>query len=135
MLSAGSQPECRGNRHSRSSSPGTRSVLTLLANHGRFAEAETELAAAKPHAAPAGWAKAAARVARTVEAMTVLAVAIGVSSSLIGLTASYHLATPPGPTIALVTVAWFLTIACLQHLHSGLTAGRRGPARRRSTAA
>lgn len=42
-----------------------------------------------------------------VETMTALAVAIGVTSSLGGLTASYHLSTPPGPTIALVAVAWF----------------------------
>lgn len=41
------------------------------------------------------------------ETMTAVAVGVGVSSSLIGLTFSYHLATPPGPTIALVTVAWF----------------------------
>jgi len=39
--------------------------------------------------------------------MTAVAVAVGVVSSLGGLTASYHLATPPGPTIALVTVACF----------------------------
>jgi len=42
-----------------------------------------------------------------IETMTAVAVAVGVVSSLGGLTASYHLATPPGPTIALVTVACF----------------------------
>lgn len=42
-----------------------------------------------------------------VESMTALAVAIGLSSALGGLTLSYHLATPPGPTIAVATVAWF----------------------------
>ncbi|MCC6437051.1 MAG: metal ABC transporter permease [Acidimicrobiales bacterium] len=42
-----------------------------------------------------------------VETMTALAVVIGVSSALGGLTLSYHLATPPGPTIAVATVAWF----------------------------
>jgi ABC-type Mn2+/Zn2+ transport system permease subunit len=42
-----------------------------------------------------------------IETMTAVAVAIGVVSSLLGLTVSYHLATPPGPTIALVTVAGF----------------------------
>jgi tetratricopeptide (TPR) repeat protein len=37
----------------------------MLANQGRFDAAEVELAAAKPHAAPAAWHKAAARIART----------------------------------------------------------------------
>jgi hypothetical protein len=36
-----------------------------------------------------------------------VAVGVGVTSAIAGLTISYHLATPPGPTIALVTVAWF----------------------------
>ena len=43
-----------------------------------------------------------------------LAVAIGLSSALGGLTASYHLATPPGPTIALATVVWFAGCAAAQ---------------------
>lgn len=42
-----------------------------------------------------------------IETMTAVAVGIGVLSALVGLTASYHPATPPGPTIALVTVACF----------------------------
>jgi len=42
-----------------------------------------------------------------IETMTAVAIAIGVLSALVGLTTSYHLATPPGPTIALVTVACF----------------------------
>lgn len=42
-----------------------------------------------------------------IETMTVVAVGVGVLSALVGLTASYHLATPPGPTIALTTVACF----------------------------
>jgi ABC-type Mn2+/Zn2+ transport system permease subunit len=46
-------------------------------------------------------------VTQRVETMTAVAIAVGVLSALVGLTASYHLATPPGPTIALVTVACF----------------------------
>ncbi len=42
-----------------------------------------------------------------IETMTAVAVGVGVTSAIAGLTISYHLATPPGPTIALVTVAWF----------------------------
>jgi ABC-type Mn2+/Zn2+ transport system permease subunit len=52
-------------------------------------------------------AAAARLVTNRVETMTAVAVIIGVTSALGGLTASYHLATPPGPTIALATVAWF----------------------------
>ncbi len=47
-------------------------------------------------------------VTQQVETMTAVAIAVGVLSALVGLTASYHLATPPGPTIALVTVACFV---------------------------
>ena len=46
-----------------------------------------------------------------IETMTAVAVAVGVTSALSGLTASYHLATPPGPTIALVTVVFFAMAA------------------------
>ncbi|MGF1668131.1 MAG: metal ABC transporter permease, partial [Acidimicrobiia bacterium] len=54
---------------------------------------------------------AAARLITTrVETMTAVAVGIGTSSALGGLTLSYHLGTPPGPTIALTTVAWFGTV-------------------------
>lgn len=42
-----------------------------------------------------------------IDTMTAVAIAVGVVSSLLGLTISYHLATPPGPTIALITVACF----------------------------
>lgn len=52
-------------------------------------------------------AAAARLVTQRIETMTAVAVGIGVLSALVGLTASYHLATPPGPTIALVTVACF----------------------------
>lgn len=52
-------------------------------------------------------AASARLVTNRVETMTALAVVIGVSSALGGLTASYHLATPPGPTIALTTLVWF----------------------------
>lgn len=53
-------------------------------------------------------AAAARLVTNRIGTMTGLAVVIGVTSALGGLTASYHLATPPGPTIAIITVAWFL---------------------------
>ncbi|MFV0258650.1 MAG: metal ABC transporter permease [Acidimicrobiales bacterium] len=56
-------------------------------------------------------AAAARLVTSRVETMTALAVTIGLTSALGGLTASYHLATPPGPTIALATVAWFAACA------------------------
>lgn len=52
-------------------------------------------------------AAAARLITDDVKKMTFVAIAVGVSSSLGGLTLSYHLATPPGPTIALVAVAWF----------------------------
>jgi len=58
-------------------------------------------------------ASAARLVTDTVATMTALAVAIGVTSSLGGLTLSYHLATPPGPTIAATTIAWFVVIAAV----------------------
>lgn len=46
-------------------------------------------------------------VTRRVETMTAVAVVVGTLSALVGLTTSYHLATPPGPTIALATVCCF----------------------------
>jgi ABC-type Mn2+/Zn2+ transport system permease subunit len=51
---------------------------------------------------------AARLVTNRIGSMTALAVLIGLSSALGGLTVSYHLAIPPGPTIALCTVVWFL---------------------------
>jgi len=62
-----------------------------------------------------------------IETMTALAITVGVTSAIAGLTISYHLATPPGPTIALVTVAWFAgaTIASLRSGQSGI--GSRPP--------
>ncbi len=48
-----------------------------------------------------------------VATMTVVAVGVGVSSALGGLTLAYHLATPPGPTIALVAAGWFLLATLL----------------------
>jgi ABC-type Mn2+/Zn2+ transport system permease subunit len=57
---------------------------------------------------------AAARLLTTrTGSMTAVAVGIGVTSSLGGLTLSYHAATPPGPTIALVAVAWFAVAAAV----------------------
>ena len=61
-------------------------------------------------------ASAARLVTDTVATMTALAVAIGVTSSLGGLTLSYHLATPPGPTIAATTIAWFVVVAAVAAL-------------------
>jgi ABC-type Mn2+/Zn2+ transport system permease subunit len=57
-----------------------------------------------------------------IETMTAVAITIGVISSLLGLTLSYHLATPPGPTIALVTVVAFAaaTLATLPRRHTAL---------------
>lgn len=49
---------------------------------------------------------AAARLwTRTVAAMSMLAAALGVTACLTGLTLSFHAASPPGATIALVAVA------------------------------
>lgn len=55
-------------------------------------------------------------VTNRIESMTALAIAVGVTSSLVGLTISYHVATPPGPTIALVTVVWFAAATIASHL-------------------
>jgi len=56
-------------------------------------------------------AAAARLVTHQVPTMTVVAVGIGVASALGGLTLSYHFSTPPGPTIAVVTVGWFALAA------------------------
>jgi ABC-type Mn2+/Zn2+ transport system permease subunit len=56
-------------------------------------------------------AAAARMVTNRARTMTLVAIGIGVSSALLGLTLAYHLATPPGPTIALCTVAWFALVA------------------------
>jgi ABC-type Mn2+/Zn2+ transport system permease subunit len=53
-------------------------------------------------------AAAARLLTQRIETMTAMAVGIGVTSAIGGLTLSYHIATPPGPTIALFTVAWFV---------------------------
>lgn len=65
-------------------------------------------------------ASAARLVTERVETMTVLAVTIGITSALGGLTASYHLATPPGPTIALTAVVWFAACATLHETRTHL---------------
>jgi ABC-type Mn2+/Zn2+ transport system permease subunit len=63
---------------------------------------------------------AAARLwTTTVLGMTALACALGVSAAAGGLTLAYHLATPPGATIALTAVA-LMAVSVL------LTAPRRG---------
>ena len=65
---------------------------------------------------------AAARLwTRTVVGMTALACTLGVVSATGGLTLAFHLATPPGATIALTAVA-LLAVSAL------LTAPRRGRA-------
>lgn len=51
-----------------------------------------------------------------VGSLTALAVAAGTAASLGGLTLAWHLATPPGPTIALAAVAWFALAATLAAL-------------------
>ncbi len=61
-------------------------------------------------------AAAARLVTNRARTMTLLAVGIGVSSALLGLTLAYHLSTPPGPTIALCTIAWFAVIAIVARL-------------------
>lgn len=54
---------------------------------------------------------AAARlITDRVAVMTAVAVAIGLGSGVIGLTASYHLDAPPGATISLIAVAVLLAI-------------------------
>ncbi|MGQ0464530.1 MAG: metal ABC transporter permease [Sporichthyaceae bacterium] len=45
-----------------------------------------------------------------VATMTAAAVALGLCATVGGLTASYHLATPPGPTIALAAAAGFVVV-------------------------
>jgi ABC-type Mn2+/Zn2+ transport system permease subunit len=62
-------------------------------------------------------------VTQRVETMTAVAIAVGVLSAVVGLTASYHLATPPGPTIALATVACF-AVAATVTMHRAI-AGRQ----------
>lgn len=65
-------------------------------------------------------------VTNRIETMTALAVAVGVTSSLAGLTLSYHLATPPGPTIAAVTVVWFAAATVVSHLSASGARHTRG---------
>lgn len=64
-------------------------------------------------------------ITHRIETMTAVAVGIGVTSAVAGLTISYHLATPPGPTIALVTVVWFAGATVASHLSSTARRHRR----------
>lgn len=64
-------------------------------------------------------------VTQRVETMTAVAIAIGVLSALVGLSASYHLVTPPGPTIALVTVACFVVATIFTMLPVNARTARR----------
>jgi ABC-type Mn2+/Zn2+ transport system permease subunit len=79
-------------------------------------------------------AAAARLVTDQVSTMTVVAVAIGVGSCLGGLTLSYHLGTPPGPTIALIAVVCFVLASLLTRARSatGSVARSAGKARRRT---
>lgn len=47
---------------------------------------------------------------RRIPTMTAVAVGLGLFATVGGLTASYHLATPPGPTIALVAAGCFAAV-------------------------
>jgi len=49
-------------------------------------------------------------VTHRIGTMTVVAVAAGLSSAVVGLTLSYHLASPPGATIALCAAGQFLGV-------------------------
>jgi ABC-type Mn2+/Zn2+ transport system permease subunit len=49
-------------------------------------------------------------VTARVSSMTVVAVGLGVAAAVGGLTASYHLETPPGATIALVAALQFTVV-------------------------
>lgn len=55
-------------------------------------------------------ANAARLLARTTAGMTAIAVALGVTAALGGLTASYHLATSPGATTALTAVGLLVLV-------------------------
>ena len=72
-------------------------------------------------------------VTNTVETMTGLAVLVGVSSALGGLTASYHLATPPGATIAVGTVIWFTGAAAAERAMRGRPVAPRSGVQPRDT--
>jgi ABC-type Mn2+/Zn2+ transport system permease subunit len=68
-------------------------------------------------------AAAARLLAGRVATMTVVAVGIGVTSAWLGLTLSYHLAAPPGASVALVAAAILVVV-------SAATAPRRSGRRR-----
>jgi ABC-type Mn2+/Zn2+ transport system permease subunit len=67
-------------------------------------------------------------------AMTLAAMGFGISAGVIGLTASYHLQTPPGATISLVAVAMLVVAlggsAAVRRRHDGRPFDRRRPASR-----
>jgi len=67
---------------------------------------------------------------RRVSTMTAAAVGLGVAATVGGLTASYHLATPPGPTIALTAASGFAVVFAATALRR--TTGRH-PRRSRTT--
>lgn len=62
-------------------------------------------------------------VTNRIETMTAVAIAVGTGSALVGLTASYHLATPPGPTIAIVTVLCFAAAAVARRIRPATPGG------------
>lgn len=63
-------------------------------------------------------ANTARLVARTTPGMTVYGVGFGVLAALGGLTASYHLSTSPGATIALSTVAILVVVLVVTRVRS-----------------
>lgn len=82
-------------------------------------------------------AAAARLVTERAESMTAVAIGIGVGSCVAGLTLSYHLGTPPGPTIALMAVACFVVAAVASRsgiTSAGRSAGSAPAANQRDTA-
>lgn len=61
-------------------------------------------------------AAAARLITHRIETMTATAIGLGLGSCILGLTLSYHLGTPSGPTIALLAVAGFCGTAALASL-------------------
>lgn len=64
-------------------------------------------------------------VTEHVSTMTLVAVAIGIGSCLGGLTLSYHAGTPPGPTIALLSVVCFALVSLLTSSRSSTGSAAR----------
>ncbi len=56
---------------------------------------------------------AAQQVSRSFRSTTVLAIVLGLGASLAGLTGSFYVAVPPGPTIVLIALTTFAVLAVL----------------------